>query len=168
MSKKQNKVANQPSLNKWIRRENKEHKQGCLGPCSQCEYKLPNKTNLKDHVEHAHEEPIGDLKTVAGIEPNILNSKVFSQAKTCDDNVKSVKRKYFIIETETSTINSPSKRPNSEFYKMYRTFPHNLKGDQCDTSEVLPSLNPSTKQFDTLAASAVDKVQGTRQHLSPS
>ena len=119
-------------------------------------------------MEHAHEEPIGDLKTVAGIEPNILNSKVFSQAKTCDDNVKSVKRKYFIIETETSTINSPSKRPNSEFYKMYRTFPHSLKGAQCDTSEVLPSLNPSTKQFDTLAASAVDKVQGTRQHLSPS
>ena len=38
-------------------------------------------------MERAHDEPIGDLKTVAGIEPNILNSKV-SQDKTCDDNSK--------------------------------------------------------------------------------
>ena len=83
---------------------------------------------LKTHVERTHDEnykpiePIGDLKIVAGIRQNIPNSKVFSHAQTCDINVKSAKRKYAAIEIATGTINSPSKRPNSEFYKTRKIF----------------------------------------------
>ena len=37
-----------------------------------------------------------------------------SNAKTYEENAKSAKRKFVLIEKETSTIDSPSKRPNSE------------------------------------------------------
>ena len=82
-------------------------------------------------------------------------------------NVKSAKRKFTKIETDTSTIDSPSKRPNN-VPSEDENFPHHASDNKSDTSRDSASFHLSTKSFDSPATSAVDKVLGSSEHLSPS
>ena len=95
-----------------------------------------------------------------------LKSENFN-ATTCENNVKRAKRKFLVIEHETSTIDSPSKRPNN-VPSEDENFPHHASDNKSDTSRDSASFHLSTKSFDSPATSAVDKVLGSSEHLSPS
>ena len=94
-----------------------------------------------------------------------IKSKILN-ATACENNAKRVKRKFITIEHETSTIDSPSKRPYN--VPSDENFPHHASDNCGDTYRVSASFHLSTKSVDSSAISAVDKVLGSSQHLSPS
>ena len=94
-----------------------------------------------------------------------IKSKNFN-ATTCENNAKRVKRKFITIEHETSTIDSPSKRPYN--VPSDENFPHHASDNSSDTYRDSAILHFLTKSVDSSATSAVDKVLGSSQHLSPS
>ena len=87
---------------------------------SACQYQLSAKLSKK-----------GDLKKVTGPRQVSLKS-INLKATTCDNIAKSAKRKFVVIATETSTIDSPSKRPNS--VSDNQTSPYNANDNNSDTS----------------------------------
>ena len=100
--------------------------------------------------------PKGASNVVAGPRQNISHFSKFKNfnAKTCEENVKSAKRKFVSIEKETSTIESPSKRPNSETMSNGNlnptgTSPRRGTNSSSDTSKAMPSSNPSTLHSDS-------------------
>ena len=89
--------------------------------------------------------PKGANKVLAGSRQDISQFNFY--AETCEENAKSAKRKFILIEKETSTIDSPSKRPNSEIMANSNinptsTSPHHATKSNSVTSKAMPSSNP--------------------------
>ena len=144
-----------------------------------------NNEKLKKHIQEIHESsldigeqnsyqnfafnkflPKGDIKMKTGSRQVKLKIENFN-ATTCENNVKRAKRKFLVIEHETSTMDSPSKRPNNVPGED-ENFPQHASDNKSDTSWDSAFFRLSTKSVDSPATSAVDKVLGSSEHLSPS